>query len=106
MRRILIVDDAEDARSILAIALSTISGVTVEHADSAESALQSIANDKVDVLITDVRMSGMNGLDLLATLRERGCWPTCGAAVISGETDRDLPQRATAAGAAYYFSKP
>ena len=105
-RRILIVDDAEEARSILAIALGTISGATVETADNAEDALRSMSNVRADVLITDVRMSGMSGLDLLTTLRERRWWPWCGALVISGESDPELPQRALACGAAAFFTKP
>src|SRR5436305_7225661 len=99
MSRILIVDDAGEARAILAIALSTIGGVTVETVGSAEEALAAIGGAPVDVLITDVRMSGMTGIELLAALRERGPWPRSGAVVISGETDPDLPRRATAAGA-------
>jgi CheY-like chemotaxis protein len=106
MPRILIVDDAGEARAILAIALSTIDGVTVETAESAESALQAIGAEPVDVLITDVRMSGMNGLELLAALRERGAFPVRGAVVISGETDPDLPQRALESGASEFFAKP
>jgi len=105
-RRILVVDDASDARAILAIALRTISGTTIETADSAEAALQSIDGQEVDVLITDVRMSGMSGLDLLAALRARGRWPSCGAVVISAETDPELPGRALACGAAAFFRKP
>lgn len=104
--RILIVDDAEEARGILAIALRTISGATVETLDNAEDAFRSMHNVGADVLITDVRMSGMSGLDLLARLRESGCWPSCGAVVISGETDPELPHRALACGAAVFFSKP
>ena len=104
--RILIVDDAGEMRAILAIALSTIDGVTIEPADSAEIALKVIEEAPVDVLITDVRMSGMDGLELLAALRERDAWPSGGAIVISGETDPDLPQRALAAGASAYYSKP
>jgi|SRR5581483_5847594 len=106
MPRILIVDDAGEARAILAIALSTIDGVTIDTAESAERALQSVAEASVDVLITDVRMAGMDGFELLAVLRERGQWPRCGAVVISGETDRDLPQRALESGASAFFTKP
>jgi len=105
-RRILIVDDAGEARAILAIALSTIGGAAVETADSAENALRAMDGAAVDVLVTDVRMGGMNGLDLLIALRERGRWPAHGAVVISGETDPDLPGRALACGASAFFAKP
>ena len=105
-RRILIVDDAVEAREILATALRTIGGLTVETADSAETALVSIGKTPVDVVVTDFCMSGMNGLDLLVKLREGGQWPLCGAVVISGETDPELPRRARACGAAAFFSKP
>ena len=105
-RRILIVDDADEARSVLAIALRTIRGATVETLDNAEDALRSMTIGGADILVTDVRMSGMSGLDLLAKLRESGCWPVCGAVVISGESDPDLPRRAMECGASLFFSKP
>jgi CheY-like chemotaxis protein len=106
MTRILIVDDAGDTRSILSVALGTIAGARVDAAESAEAALALLGNDTVDVLVTDFRMGGMTGLELLAALRERGQWPGAGALVISGETDPDLPARALAAGAAAFFPKP
>ncbi|HLK69533.1 MAG TPA: response regulator [Bryobacteraceae bacterium] len=105
-RRILIVDDAEEARGVLAIALQTVGGATVETTDNAEDALRRMTNERVDVLVTDVRMRGMSGLDLLSRLRESGCRPTCGAVVISGETDPELPRLARACGADAFFSKP
>jgi len=105
-RRILIVDDEEESRAVLAIALRTIDGAAVETADNAEEALRSISGASVDILITDVRMSGMSGLELLTKLRESGCWPSCGAVVISGEADPELPRRALERGAAAFFSKP
>jgi CheY-like chemotaxis protein len=105
-RRILIVDDAEDGRAILAIALRTIGGAVVETAGSALDALQVVTRAPADVLITDIRMGGMTGLELLSELRERGAWPSCGAIVISGETDPELPRRALESGAKAYFKKP
>jgi CheY-like chemotaxis protein len=104
--RILIVDDAGETRSILAIALGTIAGATVVAATSAEEALALVADQPVDLLVTDVRMGGMDGLELLRTLRRTGKWPTAGALVISGETDPDLPRGAIEAGAAAFFPKP
>jgi len=104
--RLLIVDDSGEARSILAIALSTIPGSQVDVAESAEEALARLDSNPVDVLVTDVRMRGMSGFELLAALRERGRWPVCGALVVSGESDPDLPRRALESGAAAFFSKP
>ncbi len=106
MSRLLIVDDADEARAILAIALSTIPGAQVEIAESAEDALRRLDNEPVDVLLTDIRMGGMSGLELLVVLRERGRWPLRGALVISGETGPDLRQRALECGAADFFTKP
>jgi DNA-binding NtrC family response regulator len=104
--RILIVDDAEEAREILATALRTIHGSSVDTTENAENALLSMRQDRVDVLVTDYRMTGMTGIDLLIKLRECGCWPSCGVVVISGESDPELPRRALASGARVFFSKP
>ena len=104
--RILIVDDADEARSILAIAMGTIPGACVRVAEGAESALRQLTAEAVDVLLTDVSMSGMDGFELLRTLRDRGQWPLHGAVVITGEPDPDLPRRASESGAAAFFKKP
>ena len=100
--RILVVDDSSEARTVLAIALRTIAEAAVDVASSAEEALEKLP---VDVLVTDVRMGGMSGIELLALLRQTGRWPSRGAVVISGETDPDLRRSALEHGAAF-FSKP
>jgi len=105
-RRILIVDDADEARSILAIALGTIANIKVNVFASAEDALAALSDGVPDILVTDYRMGGMNGLELLAALRQRGLAPRCGTVVISGETDPDLRGRSLAAGASAFFAKP
>ena len=105
-RRLLVVDDSEEARSILVIALGTIPNTRVEAAESAEAALARLDTDAIDILVTDVRMTGMSGFELLDALRSRGRWPVCGVLVVSGETDPDLPKRAREYGAAAFFTKP
>ena len=106
MPRILIVDDSPEWRGILGIALGTIPGAEVLAAESAEQAIAMSDAKNIDVLVTDFRMGEMSGLDLLNRVREHRLWPACGAVVISGETDPDLPARAAAEGAAAYFEKP
>jgi CheY-like chemotaxis protein len=104
--RILIVDDAEEAREILAIALRLIERAQVETLDNGVAAVQRMSEARVDVLITDIGMRGMSGLDLLHALREKGCWPSRGVLVITGETDPELPGRVLASGATRIFRKP
>ncbi len=106
MPRILIVDDSPEWRGILEIAMGTIPLAEILPAESGEQAFSLAESKPVDVVITDFRMTGMTGLDLLARLRDANRWPPRGAVVISGETDPDLPARATNAGAKAYFEKP
>jgi CheY-like chemotaxis protein len=106
MARILIVDDSPEWRGILEIALGTIPRAEVLPVESGEQAFTVTESQPVDIVITDFRMPGMTGLDLLGRLRDAGRWPQRGAVVISGETDPDLPSRAATAGADAYFEKP
>ena len=105
-RCILVVDDADDWRSILTITLSTIDDVRVLNAPSGERALEMIRDDVVELIVTDLRMDGISGLDLLTAARELGRWPCHGAMVISGEDDPELERRALDCGASAFFPKP
>ncbi len=70
MAEILIVDDSITMRRQLALALSR-AGFTVHAADGGPQALRLATAHAIDVVITDVNMPGMNGLELSAALRAR-----------------------------------
>ena len=65
---ILIVEDEELMRSILRQLLSG-EGYRVLTADSAEAALEIFSGDDIDVILTDIKMSGMDGLELLDQIK-------------------------------------
>ncbi len=67
---LLIVDDDAVIRDSLAEALAD-GGMQVRTADSAESALATIGSGGVDVVLTDIRMPGLDGIALLRLLKER-----------------------------------
>ena len=69
MSRILLVDDESDIRSVFRDKLEA-SGFEVEEAESAEQALARLHHFDPDLIITDVRMDGITGLELLARIRE------------------------------------
>jgi DNA-binding NtrC family response regulator len=100
---ILVVDDDARIRASLARAL-TAEHTTVLTAASAEEALQSIAAQRPDVVLTDLRMPGMSGLELLRLVRER----VPGIDVVMMTAYDDLPTIAAAMrdGAVDFFVKP
>lgn len=102
-RSILIVDDDARIRTSLAQGLQKVAD-EVCIAEDAESALSSVSNAPPDVVVADVRMPGMDGLDLLRILRERA--PD--TSVIMMTAFDDLPTVATAMreGAVDFLVKP
>jgi len=67
--KILIVED-EELKRITLLADLTQAGHTVNAAESAQKALNMLEHDEVDVVITDLKLPGMDGLELLRTIKE------------------------------------
>jgi two-component system response regulator AtoC len=103
MRRVLVVDDEENLRLVLRTLLKK-HGYEVEVADSGEAALALVDTFGPDVILTDVRMPRMGGLDLLATLKAKQNPAT--VIVMSAYGNVDLALEAMKAGAYDYVGKP
>ena len=98
-----IVDDDEAVRQSLAFLLGS-AGLTVRLYDSASAFLAGLASVKSGCLVTDVRMPGMTGIELLQQLRSRACHLP--AIVITGHGDVPLAVEAMRAGAVDFIEKP
>jgi DNA-binding NarL/FixJ family response regulator len=70
---ILIVDDDDPVREMLADYLGDIVGYAVRTAAGGEEALAVLANNRFDMVLSDINMPGMRGFELLQVVRER--WP-------------------------------
>jgi two-component system response regulator AtoC len=70
MQRILIIDDDDKMRRALRILLERLGFAAVE-ADTAEGGLDLLGREDVDLVMTDVRLPGMDGVKLLARIRQR-----------------------------------
>jgi two-component system response regulator AtoC len=103
MRRILVVDDEENLRLVLRTLLRR-AGYEVETASGGEEALEKVESFGPDVVLTDVRMPKMSGLDLLAALRAKSSPAT--VIVMSAYGSVDLALEAMKAGAYDYVAKP
>lgn len=71
IENLLIVDDEPDLRDVLAYVLAD-SVKTVQMASNGKEALPIIKTGKIDVVLSDINMPEMNGLELLAEVRRQG----------------------------------
>ena len=103
MHNIWIVDDDSSIRWVLARALRA-EGFEVHDFEDAESALQALGNATPDVLMTDIRMPGMSGLELAQQLHEQ--LPHVPCIVMTAHTDLDSALASYESGAFEYLPKP
>lgn len=101
--KILVVDDHVDLAENVAEILEGMGYVTVV-VTSAEAALARLLHDDVAALITDYRLPGRSGAQLIRELRQRG--RAIPAVVMSAYTDDDTIAEARSAGALAVLAKP
>ena len=102
---VLIVDDDLALLEALPQALRLrMGGVTVETADSAAAALDRIAEKEYDAIVTDIKMPGMDGLELLDEIRTRR--PDTPTLIITGHGENELVVHALRGGARDFIQKP
>ncbi len=103
MSRILVVDDEEDLRDILRFNLEG-EGFTVLTSSSAEEALETLSTTSCSLIILDVMMDGISGIDMACLLRSRGDLTPIIFLTALGDHDNQL--RGFLAGADDYVAKP
>jgi len=103
--RILVVDDEPHTRTFICDGLSAL-GITddVQGVSTADEALTEISRCTPDLVITDVRMPGLNGLDLARYLRQT--YPETKVIVITGYSTRDIERTALALAVTGLLKKP
>lgn len=100
---ILAIDDEKWVCQLLATAL-TKHGYHVSTADSAEDALTLLGTAQVDLIIADVRMAGMSGIDFTRIAARDH--PNVPVVLMTGQADTDLARVALRSGAADFVAKP
>jgi len=101
--KILVVEDDFDIRNLLQMFLRE-KGFVVKVADSAPAALELLNEEPIDVILSDVRMPGMSGLELLRHLKERD--PEIQLVLMSAYSSVKDAVEAIQLGAADYVEKP
>ena len=102
MANVLVCDDERSIRELLDIALRK-EGHKVETVNSGESALKKIESARYDVIVTDIKMPGMNGIDVLKHAHRVS--PQSAFVLITAVGDFDSAVQAVKSGAFDYIQK-
>lgn len=100
---IMVVDDESVVRAVVARSLSS-AGYEVVEAESAQAALGTLSKTPVNLVITDLSMPGMNGIDLLK--RAKTAAPQTGFILMTAYASIETAVEAMKAGASDYLTKP
>ncbi|MFT5113131.1 MAG: two-component system nitrogen regulation response regulator GlnG [Parasphingorhabdus sp.] len=102
-RKVWIVDDDSSIRWVLGKALGA-EKMQIQSFESADDVLRKLETEQPDVIITDIRMPGTNGLELLKRLQDS--WPQMPVILMTAHTDLDSAVSAYQGGAFEYLPKP
>ncbi len=102
-RQLLLVDDEEDIRDVLTIALADL-GYTVYTADNGQEALSLYMEKRPPIILTDIKMPGMDGIELLKAIKHEN--PDVEVVMITGHGDMDLAIESLKHEAADFITKP
>ncbi|MBL8516917.1 MAG: response regulator [Betaproteobacteria bacterium] len=105
MATILVVDDSTTMRQMVAFTLTSAGHDVVEAADG-QQGVEAAKAGKFDLIITDVNMPVMNGIELVRALRALPDYKFIPMLVLTTESEQSIKQRGREAGATGWIVKP
>ena len=103
MNKLLLIDDEPDILRVLSMSLRA-DGYNVFTAENGTEGLAAFEKENPDIVITDIKMPGMDGIEVLGTIKERQ--PDAQVIIITGHGDIDNAIEALKFGASDYINKP
>lgn len=102
----LVVDDSKAARELLCATLESLPETEVTEAASGFDALKVLPRHQFDLIITDINMPDINGLELINFVKKNPVYRDVPLFILSSEAKEQDRQRGLALGAAEYLTKP
>ena len=104
--RVLLVDDSQTTRSFAIAALEAGGDVEITEASTGVEALKILPRQQFDLVITDINMPDINGLELIKFTRTHAKYKDTPVIIISTEGRESDQKRALDLGANEYLTKP
>jgi two-component system chemotaxis response regulator CheY len=106
MQRVLIIDDSSATRAYIRAALEEMTEMQVSEAASGFDALRVLPRERFDLLVVDINMPNINGLELISFIRRSETHRDTPLLIISTEASERDRSRAMTLGANGYLAKP
>jgi len=104
-KSILIIDDSESIRELVGLTLES-SGYKVEKAVDGVDALRFLDGREINLVITDLNMPNMDGIELIRSVRKKEGYATIPILMLTTESQAAKKEQAKAAGATGWIVKP
>lgn len=105
MKRILVVDDSELARNFHCYLFGK-AGFAVSAASDGAEGLDKLGSEKIDLVVTDLHMSGMDGVEMTRRIRSAAQYDEVPVMVLTTESRDQTREASLRAGANLFLSKP
>lgn len=104
-QRVMTVDDSASVRQLVGFTLRQV-GYEVMEASDGKDAITRLAGQAVNMVITDLNMPNMDGIELIKWLRSQSLYKFIPIVLLTTESQNEKRQRAKAAGATGWIVKP
>jgi two-component system chemotaxis response regulator CheY len=104
--KVLVVEDNNAMRNLIASALENHLGLDVYEAENGFAALKLIPDNDFQIILTDINMPDINGLELITFLRQHPLYKEVPILIISTEAGEEDRKRGLSIGADGYLTKP
>jgi len=102
---VMVVDDSETVRQVLQLTLSK-AGFDIIEAEDGIDALDKLTGQSIDMIVTDLNMPNMDGLELIKKVRGEGSHRFTPIVMLTTESSEEKKQAGRAAGASGWIVKP
>jgi two-component system, chemotaxis family, chemotaxis protein CheY len=106
MKKILVVDDSQTMRRMVIASLVDLKNISIDEARDGLEAIEHLAISTADLIILDLNMPDMHGLDVLQFVRSHQNYRSIPIIVLTTRGDTESRSAALAAGASLYITKP
>lgn len=106
MHKVLVVEDSSAMRGFISSILDHVEGCDVIEVDNGYEALRILPREAFDLIITDINMPDINGLELLSFVRNNATYENTPVLIVTSESSERDRERGMALGANAYLSKP